>query len=176
MGLRFRARFYSATRAASGWEKLSRNSKPGQAVRLAREVSKSIPCCGSVLKTLITVLLSLTCAGCLSRPVSNADDLGAVIRSALQGAGSDIEKVHAFDFYLYFPAEAGARAAGERLKKESFAVEVRRAANADEWLCLARKQLTPKTAPFAEYSRIFEMLATEFNGDFDGWEAEVVKR
>jgi hypothetical protein len=52
MGLRFRARFYSATRAVSGWEKLSRNGVERQAVRLARKVRKRILCCSSDIEEM----------------------------------------------------------------------------------------------------------------------------
>jgi len=36
--------------------------------------------------------------------------------------------------------------------------------------------LTPETAPLADIGRLFDQLAKEFRGEFDGWETEVIKK
>lgn len=82
---------------------------------------------------------------------------------------------HGFDFYLYLPTEAAARQAGQGLTKSDYRVEIRQAATGTNWLCLAKTTLTPDTAPLVEIGTLVTELAKEFQGDFDGWESEVIK-
>jgi len=103
-------------------------------------------------------------------------DLRTEVLAQLRRDGSDTSKPHGFDFYLYLPTEPAARRAGERLKTNDYRVEIRRAATGTNWLCLAKTTLAPDTAPLAEIGTLFTQLAREFQGDFDGWESEVIKR
>jgi hypothetical protein len=103
-------------------------------------------------------------------------DFKAEVLAQLRRERSDTSKPHGFDFYLYLPTEAAARQAGQRLTKSDYLVEIRQAATGTNWLCLAKKTLTPDTAPLAEIGTLFTKLAEEFQGDFDGWESEVIKR
>lgn len=103
-------------------------------------------------------------------------DLRTEVLAQLRHGGSDTSKPHHFDFYLYLPTEAAAREAGQRLTKRDYRVEVRPAAKGPNWLCLAKTALTPDTAPLAEIESLFTQLAQEFQGEFDGWESDVIKR
>jgi len=103
-------------------------------------------------------------------------DLRTEVLTQLWRDGSDTSKPHGFDFYLYLPTEAAARQAGERLKKSEYRVEIRPGARGTNWLCLSKRTLTPDTAPLAEIGSIFTQLAREFQGEFDGWESDVIKR
>jgi hypothetical protein len=107
--------------------------------------------------------------------MSPQQDFRTGVLTQLRSVGSDIAKPHGFDFYLYFPTEAAARQAGERLSKSDYRVQVRPAAKGDDWLCLASTTLTPETAPLADIGRLFDLLAKKFRGEFEGWEGEVIK-
>lgn len=70
--------------------------------------------------------------------------------------------------YLYFPGQAAARQARDRLEQRGFSTEVRRAALGPDWLVLAKG---------ADEARAREdeltTLAAEFGGEYDGWESEL---
>lgn len=104
-----------------------------------------------------------------------ADDLRSEVVRQLRGVGSDVSRPHRFDFYLYVPSEADARSASLRLKEQGLSVEVRRAAKGQDWLCFATATLVPDTSRLTELGGLFSQLARSYKGDFDGWEAEVVK-
>jgi hypothetical protein len=103
-------------------------------------------------------------------------DLRTEVLTQLRRDGSDTSKPHGFDFYFYFPTEAAARQASERLTQDTYRVDVRPAAKGTSWLCLAKTTITPDTAPLAEMGTLFSQLAQEFRGEFDGWESDVIKR
>jgi hypothetical protein len=103
-------------------------------------------------------------------------DLRTEVLTQLRRNGSDTSKAHDFDFYLYLPAEAAARQAGQRLTTSNYHVEVRPAAKGTDWLCLAKTTLTPDTAPLAEIGTLLTKLAQDFGGEFDGWESDIIKR
>jgi regulator of ribonuclease activity B len=73
--------------------------------------------------------------------------------------------------YLYFSKKPNAEAAGEQLRNRGFSVEVRKAADGENWLALATK--TPPNAGEQMESLRDEMetLAEQFSGEYDGWEA-----
>jgi hypothetical protein len=101
------------------------------------------------------------------------ENLRTEVLSQLQEVDSDISKPHQFDFYLYFPTEETAEAARKKLE-DDFGVEVRPAARGPSWLCLVRVKLVPKSAPLEAIGAGFEFLASELQGEFDGWEAEII--
>jgi hypothetical protein len=124
-----------------------------------------------IFAALTFILLLFSCS---KTPVSH-DNLQTEILTQLRRDGSDTSKPHGLDFYFYFPREAAARHAGHRLTQNGYRVEVRPAATGTNWLCLARTNITPDTAPLAEMGTLFEQLAQAFLGEFDGWEPEVIK-
>lgn len=93
----------------------------------------------------------------------------------LARVGSDISRPHEFDFYVYFPSHAAAQKAAEKARQSNFAVKVRRGASNDNWLCLATTTIVPETAALDAMADFFEQVAATFDGDFDGWEADVAK-
>ena len=104
-----------------------------------------------------------------------ADDLRSEVLQQLRSQRSDVSRPHRFDFYLYFPSEADAKAASLRLMEEGLSVEVRRAAKGQDWLCFAKATLVPDTLKLSELGSLFAHLALSYKGEFDGWEAEIVK-
>jgi hypothetical protein len=93
----------------------------------------------------------------------------------LHSFGSDTGKTHSFDFYLYFPLEATAHKAAERVREKGFAAEVRLRAEEGTWLCRASKSLIPESGPLDEIDRFIQEVANTLDGNFDGWESDVVK-
>ena len=76
--------------------------------------------------------------------------------------------------YLYFPTEQAARVAEAAiLSGGGFAVEVRLGADDVNWLVLARHRIVPDEAQVEHLRAMFEALAREGDGEYDGWEAEV---
>jgi len=75
--------------------------------------------------------------------------------------------------YLYFPGEQAADSAARRLSDEALDVEVRRAEGSDDWLVLVRIPWIRSTAELEETRQRLERVASEFGGEYDGWEAAV---
>jgi len=95
------------------------------------------------------------------------------VLATLRKNNSDITKPHDFKFYLYVPREDYARKVLTKVQQSGFAARLSRSGN--HWLCVAEKALIPASADLADKSRFFEEIAAAVGGEFDGWEAEVVK-
>ena len=104
-----------------------------------------------------------------------ANDLRLEVVQQLRSVGSDVSRLHHFDFYLYVPTEAEANAASLKLRSKGLSVEVRRAAKGTNWLCLSKATVVPNTPQITQIGALLAALAREYKGEFDGWEAEVVK-
>jgi len=75
--------------------------------------------------------------------------------------------------YIYFPTEQAAQAAAAILNGKGFAVESRLGADGVNWLVLARPRMVPEEAQVERHRAMFEAVASEGRGEYDGWEAEV---
>jgi hypothetical protein len=106
--------------------------------------------------------------------MDESGDLGRAICEQLEGLGSDVTKIHVFDFYLYFPSEDAAREAASVLRGRGFMTKVREGADEVSWLCLARVKTVPDMAVLREMGVLFENLVASFSGEFDGWESNVI--
>jgi len=100
----------------------------------------------------------------------------AQVIAQLKKAGSNLKKPHAIDFYLYFPT----REAAERVatKVRALRCEIKRvdpAASGASWLVLAAKSIVPAEAELVSLRNQFEALAKAENGEYDGWETQVVR-
>lgn len=93
---------------------------------------------------------------------------------SLRDAGSDLLKVHPFDFYLYHENKAGAQRICAELEQSGFQVSVSEGAIQGEWLCLARLSFLPSVEKLSELSHIFEELINVHGGEYDGWETIVI--
>jgi hypothetical protein len=100
---------------------------------------------------------------------------GAEVLDQLRDMGSDISKPHSFDFYLYVPTEVAARQAADKVRESEYAAEVLPGASGGNWLCRATTTIVPELAPLDEIGNFFEQIAAALNGDFDGWEADVIE-
>lgn len=129
--------------------------------------------CPSHLKLLICLVFVISCSS--TPQMEPQPDGDQQVLDQLKKGGSNLSKAHKIDFYLYFPSEENAMAASETLRKEGLSVEVRTAAIGSDWLCLGRKEMLPKHSELARLRQVFHGLAKKLNGEYDGWETEVVK-
>lgn len=86
---------------------------------------------------------------------------------------SDINAAHLVQHYLYFPQEHDAKNIARLLKERGFEVEERLGADGINWLVLAKSKIVPTEEKIAELRSSLEGLATEYRGEYDGWEAQV---
>jgi hypothetical protein len=93
----------------------------------------------------------------------------------LQELGSDPTRPHNFDLFLYLPSEAAAKTAAEKVSRLHFATEVVPGAKEGTWLCRAKIRIIPQSAPLDGIGAYFEQVAYELNGDFDGWQADIIR-
>lgn len=75
--------------------------------------------------------------------------------------------------YMYFPARRSAEAAAGVLTDKGFAVESRLGADGVNWLVLARHRMVPDEARIERHRAMLQVLASQGEGEYDGWEAEV---
>jgi hypothetical protein len=89
---------------------------------------------------------------------------------------SDIHKIHVVQHFLYFPSPAKAQRAVADIVKRSFIVQQRLGADLVNWLVLAEHHIVPKLDAIAATRALFEEIAANHGGEYDGWEAEVPRR
>lgn len=97
------------------------------------------------------------------------------VLGSLRRAGSDLSLPHPIHHYLYFPKEAAARRAAKALRAEGYDVRVRLGADEVNWLVLASRAAVPEPEAVAATTSWMENLAALLGGEYDGWEAEVVR-
>lgn len=82
---------------------------------------------------------------------------------------------HSVLHYVYFPAKRSASLAAEALRRHGFEVEERLGADGVNWLALARHRIVPSEESIGAARETVERVAAEHGGEYDGWEAEVVR-
>jgi biotin operon repressor len=150
-----------------------RDTRPGWGARLCLDQWTAAPhiSLAVTIKHLL-ILAAVLAAG----PIAYAaEDLRSEVVQQLRSVGSDVRRSHRFDFYLYVTNEADAKAASARLREKGLQVEVRRGVRPGTWLCFAQATMVPDSSRLTELGALFYSLARVYKGDFDGWEAEVVK-
>jgi hypothetical protein len=105
--------------------------------------------------------------------ISPAND-DAVIEQ-LRLAGSNLSKPHPIDFYLYAPTKESAERIASTLSSQGFTVKVGRAASGTDWLAFASKEVVPTSTALADLRHDLTALALQEHGDYDGWEAPIIK-
>jgi hypothetical protein len=119
--------------------------------------------------SVLTVILFITGCGLLN---SGASDQATL--DALQEAGSDLSKVHPFDFYFYHDEQLGAQQLCAALRDQGFQVTVRSGAIEGEWLCLATLNIVPSMDKLSELNTVFSEIIELYGGEYDGWETIVL--
>jgi diamine N-acetyltransferase len=121
----------------------------------------------------ILILLGVLGIYLMTRGQRRADPDAATL-AELRRAGSDLERSHEIEFFLYLPDRAAADLVAEQLTAEGFRVEVRSGGGGDDWLCLASREMTPKVDELRRLRRHLTAVAESRDGAYDGWGATVV--
>lgn len=95
------------------------------------------------------------------------DALGVLLRESTPGA------LHMLIHYIYLPTQRGAAEVATELRERGFLTEQRLGADQVNWLVLARHKLIPSEELLAATREAMEGIATNYDGEYDGWEAEV---
>lgn len=104
-----------------------------------------------------------------------SSDLRVEVVAQLKRTGSDVSKVHQFDFYFYMPTESRSKGIAEELQKQGLQTRISPSAKGFSWLCLASGAFVPDSPKLREFGELFLKLSTKHGGEFDGWEAEIVR-
>lgn len=100
----------------------------------------------------------------------------ADVIAQLRKAGSDLNKTHPVEFFLYFPTEDAARRVGDALFALGFAPAIRPASSgALDWLVLATRTLVPTVEVMRQLRRDLSALSAVEGGEYDGWGTSLVK-
>jgi len=130
------------------------------------------------MKTPAVVLVAALLAACAPTHTPVNDDASEDARAIeqLRAAGADLTKPQITRYYLYFPDEGSARAAGTEIARSAYVVErVAPAARGPDWLLLVKRPTLLSSAELSNASRELTALARKHRGAYDGWEAEVRK-
>jgi hypothetical protein len=103
-------------------------------------------------------------------PAKPADGDAAVI-AQLVAVGANLAKPRPVDFFLYFPTEAAARQAGDRVAGEAREVTVQPAASGPTWLVQVVETIVVDLDAMHARTDEFERISREFGGEYDGWGA-----
>lgn len=104
------------------------------------------------------------------------ESLGLEVMRQLQEMGSDTSQPHGFDFFLYLPTESNASAVGEKIREKQFKAQILPAASGPGWLCKASITLVPESILLDEIGLFLRQVSTAFNGDYDGWESDIIRK
>ncbi len=121
---------------------------------------------------VLLVLALAAVSGCGSD--TNWDPDAAVIER-LREAGSDLSKPHPIEFFSYFPSKASAHAACAAVEAWGFDAIPQPSAGTDEYLCLAIGEVVPSLDEMHRLRAEFEALASNFDGEYDGWGTPTVE-
>ncbi len=99
-----------------------------------------------------------------------------LILQQLTKSGADLSRRREVVHYLYVPTEEASHRATSKLREQGYEVTEKPSADAAEkppnpWLVLARKVTVVNSQSVQEMRVVFEGLAKETRGDYDGWEA-----
>lgn len=124
------------------------------------------------MKVALTLVLALVSIGAVmaQAPLSSDEQ----VLGQLREAGSNLSKPHEINYWLYFPDEKAARAAAGALKAKGFSgLSVEEGKK--EWRLKAIKVMVPTSKAVAETTALMESIAASNQGDYDGWETQVVE-
>jgi hypothetical protein len=72
------------------------------------------------------------------------------------------------------PTESAAEEVAKRVSQLAFTAEVKPAAQGDDWLCFATKEMVSELAALQKLRHDFDRLAGSLRGKHDGWGTPVV--
>ncbi len=109
---------------------------------------------------------------------SGDDELLATLRQI----GVDLTKPREINFYFIFPGEAEADRARQqlsqkKLESESYKIDVpwwKRLFAKPRWVVSVTQEMPLDEARIKNTTTLFQQIATQCNGQYDGWEANVM--
>ncbi len=93
----------------------------------------------------------------------------------LQKGGSDLGKLHQFDFLLRFASQKAAERSTLMLEGLAFATQVERGKAENEWLVHAVKRLYPVESDLIGLRDKLDDIARQNKGAYLGWKAKVAE-
>ncbi len=93
----------------------------------------------------------------------------------LKKLGDGIEEDHNVDFYLYFKHEHNAYNVAAELGNYLFKTQISYSNYSKQWLCLTSKKMKVTTKRLIETGNLMEQLASQHEGNYDGWETMLVE-
>jgi hypothetical protein len=137
------------------------------------KVRRRMPSTGVIL---IALAVAVACVLLLRRPRAPALSGDAQVVAQLRQAGSDLSKPHVVEFFMYFPAEAGALNVARKVGEAGFTAEVKRAASGNlPWLTFATGSMVVTATEMERLRSMLTALCEPEHGEYDGWGAPVVK-
>jgi hypothetical protein len=124
----------------------------------------------------MVIIVSVIAVGFWRYRSSNAQITpdGQVI-AQLRGAGSDVTKPHAIDFFFYFPTQAAAERIASQLLALGVTGKVDHAAQGPQWVIQGQKTMVPDERELRRLRREFETMVATEGGEYDGWGAGIVR-
>jgi len=133
----------------------------------------------SSLQIIIAIGLAIAAVALYFRSQPRAatpQDPDAAVVAQLKKAGSNLEKPHAIEFFLYLPSEAAAHRVSDTLMVRGFSTKVAPAASgAAEWCVEAIRTMLPEVGALAALRNELGSLARSEQGSYDGWGTPIVK-
>jgi hypothetical protein len=99
----------------------------------------------------------------------------AVALAQLEHNGSDLSKLHEFDFLLRFPTQKAAERSTLMLAGLAFSARVERGKTDAEWLVHATKRLYPVESDLIGLRDKLDDIARQLKGTYVGWKAKVAE-
>ena len=128
------------------------------------------------LTILIAVFAAVTLYFVYNKPNNTPKDSAssdAKVIDQLRKAGSDLGKIHEIEFFFYFPTEASASKISDQLNTDGFKTNFRKAADNNNWVVFATKEMVPELSAIENLSIKFNSIAAAEHGKYDGWETQV---
>lgn len=95
----------------------------------------------------------------------------ALLLKRLASSGSDLGKLHRFEFHLRFPSHEAAADAIAKLIELAFLPEDGAEQDGDGWVVRARKNLYPVESDLRGLRDKLDVIAAEGGGVYEGWQA-----
>jgi hypothetical protein len=124
-----------------------------------------------ILRNLVTGLLAM--AGLAGYPAAHAQERSADARGLerLAKSGSDLSRLHQFDFSLRFPTQKAAERAELQLIGFAFATKIEPGKTATERVIQASKKMFPIESDLMGLREKLDAIAAEGHGVYEGWQA-----
>ncbi len=93
----------------------------------------------------------------------------------LASSGSDLSKLHHFEFLLHFPTQKAADRAASKLLPLAFETKVERGKSDADWVVRGGKRLYPIESDLNGLRDKLNAIAAQERGTYDGWKAKVIE-